>query len=165
MERLTAQIVPDLSTITELELIEYKKKTYGYAYHYYEHADGVYMVYDQRPDEAIPVLKNNLHIGQSWTYKDMDASTVWTVMEMGKKVDLGFIKLTDCLVIKENSDAADYPKLVYYAPGIGRVMETTATDGQCLMVMSSLGSIEPDLSAKKIRKWATNYAAIETFTN
>lgn len=160
MERITARVVPDGSTVTELELMDYEGKKYGYAYHLFKQADGVYLVYDQAPHDYILILKNNLHSGLSWTYKDENVGTVWTVLGLGEKVDLGFISLENCLVVEEKSDAADYLKIIYYAPGIGRVMEKT-DKGEYLMIMTSLGSIDADLSAKEVKKWATNYKIIQ----
>lgn len=160
MERITARVVPDASTVTELELMEYENKKYGYAYHLFNHADGVYLVYDQAPDDYIPILKENLRSGLSWTYKDEDVETVWTVLGLGEKIDLGFISLENCLVVQEKSDAVDYLKRIYYAPGIGRVMEKT-DKGECLMIMTSLGNIDPKQGAEKVKKWAPNYKEIK----
>lgn len=161
MQRITARIVPDVASVTELELMEYKQKQYGYAYHYFPQEDGVYMVYDQSPEYAIPVLKNNLRPGLSWAYKDAESSTVWKVLKTGEKLDLGFVVLENCLVIEEQSDAVKFKKIVYYAPGIGRVMETTADNDECLMIISSLGSMDPVQAAKKVKKWAGNYRVVE----
>lgn len=161
MQRITAQIVPDITSVTELELMEYKQKQYGYVYHYFPEKDGVYLVYDQSPELAIPVLKNNLHPGLSWAYKDKDSSTVWKVLKTGEKLDLGFVVMENCLLIEEQSDAVNYKKIIYYAPGIGRVMETTADKKECLMIMTSLGSMDPDQAAKKVKKWAANYRVVE----
>lgn len=161
MQRITAQIVPDVASVSELELMEYKQKQYGYVYHYFPEEDGVYLVYDQSPEDAIPILKNNLHPGLSWAYKDKDSSTVWRVLKMGEKLDLGFVVLDNCMLIEEQSDAVKFKKIIYYAPGIGRVMETTADKDECLMIMTSLGTMESGQAAKKMKKWASNYQVVE----
>lgn len=162
MERITAQVAANKSVITELELMEDKGKEYGYAYHLINNTDGLYIAYDQSPSDRILMLKNNLHPGLSWAFQDQGVSTVWKVLEMGKTIDLGFVSLENCLLIEEKSDAADYRKIIYYAPEIGRIMEANAEDGKCFMIMTSLGSITPNQAAKKVKKWAPNYKEIET---
>lgn len=156
MKRISAQVVPGKAAVSELELMQTNGKQYGYAYHYYNRTDGVYLVYDQTPEDYIPILKNNLRPGLSWGYQDEDVKTVWTVLALGERLDLGSISLDNCLLVEEQSDAAEYRKIISYAPGIGRVMEKTADTGQTLMIMCSLGSIDPELATKEARKWSPN---------
>ncbi len=161
IKRISTRLVPGAKAVTELELMQENGRIFGYAYHYFTCTDGIYMVYDQTPEENIPLLKNNLQPGTSWEYQYEGVKTVWTVLVLGQKVDLGFMSLDNCLLVEEVCDAADYGKIIYYAPGIGRIMEKVSGTNQALMLMTSLGSIDPKLAAKETRKWAPHYQEIK----
>ena len=160
IERISANIFTDNNILSEVDLILYEGKNYGYAYHFIKRSDGVYIISDQNPEDIIPSLKNNLRPGLQWEYHDGTGKTVWTVLEMGKTIDLGFINLQNCLLVQEECNQADYKKIIYYAPEIGRIMEKTAIEGDWLMIITSLNSIDPDQAAKTIKLWAVNHEQI-----
>jgi hypothetical protein len=161
VERVSANIFTSDNTLSEVDLIQNEGKNYGYVYHFIKRPDGVYIIFDQSPENIIPSLKNNLRTGLQWEYLDGTRKTVWTVLETGKSVDLGFINLNNCLLVLEECNEVDYKKIIYYAPGIGRVMEKTATEGDWLMIMTSINSIDTVQAAKTIKIWAVNYEQIE----
>jgi len=159
IKRISTHLVP--GAVTELELMQEDGRIFGYAYHYFTCTDGIYLVYDQIPEENIPLLKNDLKPGMSWEYRHEGVKTVWTVLALGQNVDLGFISLDNCLLVEENCDAVDYCKTIYYAPGIGRILEKVSSADQTLMQITALGSIDPQLAVEETRKWAPNYQEIK----
>ncbi|NLT20260.1 MAG: hypothetical protein GXY16_04595 [Syntrophomonadaceae bacterium] len=160
IERVSANILVNQDIVSEVDLIEHNGEFYGYAYHFLTQSDGVYIIADQKPEDIIPLLKNNLRPGLKWEYHDGARITKWTVMEIGKTVDLGFITLHNCLLVLEDCNEADYKKIIYYAPGIGRVMEKSSPEGEWIMIMTALSSINPDQAAKTIKSWSVNYEQI-----
>lgn len=161
MERVNALVVPaEAVRVSEVEIITDQGETVGYGFHYIERADGIYLVYDPTPQECSPVLKNNLTVGQTWSYGDGYGQVVSTVLDMGVRLDLGFTILSNCLLVEEDNQAFGFKKIIYYAPGMGRVLEKTSEDGADLLKLTAFSKIDPAQAAEMVKRWAPNYQEI-----
>lgn len=161
IERITAQVVPSETVrVSEVEIHVQDGETVGYGFHYVERADGVYYIYDQTPMEIFPMLKNHLTVGQTWSHQDEFGQVVWTVMDMGVTLDLGFTTLQNCLLVEEDNQAVGLKKITYYAPGMGRVMIKSSTEGLEYLRLTAFSSMYAVEAANIVKKWATNYAII-----
>jgi len=89
--------------VSEVEVVRENGEDYGYGFHYVTRQDGSYYILDSTPFEIYPHLKDDLSIGKTWSYEDeVFGDIVWTVMDMGVDLDLGFEKFSNCLVVKEH---------------------------------------------------------------
>lgn len=162
MERVSARVVPaEAVRVSEVEINKEDGETAGFGFHYVERADGTYFIYDQTPMEIFPVLKNNLTIGQTWDYQDEYGQVVWKVVDMGVSLNLGFTTLKNCLLIESDNKAVDFKEIVYYAPGMGRVLERSATEGTDFLRLTAFSSMDAGQAADIVKKWAPNYADIK----
>lgn len=161
MERVSAQVVPvEAVRISEVEMIQDSGQTVGYGFHYIERVDGTYLVYDMTPQECSPVLKNNLTIGQSWNYGSEFGQIVWTVVDMGVRLDLGFTTLDNCLLVEEDNQAVGFKKIIYYAPGMGRVLERTSAGGADLLKLTAFSRMDAGSAVETVKRWSPNYQSI-----
>lgn len=161
MERISALVVPaEAVRVSEVEINMDNGEAFGYGMHYVERADGTYCIYDQTPMEISPLLKNNLMAGQTWKYQDEYGQVIWTVMDMGVTLDLGFTRLDNCLLVEEDNQAVGLKTIIYYAPGMGRVMEKSSIEGAELLKLTSFDYIDAAQAADAVKNWATNYAEI-----
>lgn len=161
VERVSARVVPaEAVRVSEVEINIEGGETAGYGFHYVERADGTYYIYDQTPMEAFPVLKNNLTVGQTWYYQDEFGKVVWTVLDMGVALDLGFTTLSDCLLVEEDNQAVGLKTITFYAPGMGRVMVKSSVEGAEFMKLTAFSHIDAAQAADIVAKWAPNYAQI-----
>lgn len=161
VERYTARIVPNEAVrASDADIAIDNGEEYGGGTHYVERPDGIYLVYDSVPMEISPLLKNNLTVGMSWDYASEYGSTVWTVIDMGVTLDLGFAKLADCLLLKEDNQAVGYQSIVYYAPGMGKVMEKYPDGGEVL-TLTAFTKIDLSQAAEKVKQWSPNYQMIQ----
>ncbi len=145
--------------ISEVEIGVQQGEEYGFGFHYVERPDGIYYIMDSAPYEIFPVLKNNLTVGGTWVYESEYGNTVWTVVDMGVDLDLGFRKFNKCLLVMEDNQAVGMQTISYYAPGIGKVM-AISPGGMEYYKMTSLEQIDPALAADTIKKWCPNYQNI-----
>ncbi len=91
VERVSGQAVPNEAVrVSEVETGIDQGEEFGYGIHYVERADGTYHIFDETPYEIMPVLKNNLSIGQTWNYQNEFGQIVWTVLDIGVDLDLVF---------------------------------------------------------------------------
>ncbi len=162
MERFTARVVPAESVlISEVEMVDNLGEELGFGTHYIERPDGTYIIYDDIPVECSPVLKNNLMNSLNWNYGDEYGQTEWTVLEMGVTLDLGFTKIENCLLVEEDNQAVGVKKIIYFAPGMGRVMEKSSEGGTELLKLTAFTKVDQSLAAEKIKKWSPNYQIIK----
>ena len=117
-------------------------------------------IIDSTPYEIIPELKNNLTVGQSWNYTNEYGNIVWTVMDMGVDLDLGFKKFNNCLLVMEDNQAVGWQAISYYAPGYGKVM-AVSPGGLEYYKMTAVETIDPGVAADTIIKWCPNYKDIK----
>ena len=116
---------------------------------------------DVAPFEIYPVLKNNMTVGQTWSYDTEYGSTIYEVMDMGVDLDLGFAKFEDCLLLREDNQAAGFQSLTYYAPGRGSVYVTAPGGNFEYYKMTAMTKIDPAEAAGTIIKWCPNYMDIK----
>lgn len=160
MERVSARVVP--AEAVRISVVEMNAGgPSGWGFHYIERADGIYMIYDENPLECSPVLKNQLTVGQSWNYATEFGQIVWTVVDMGVSVDLGFATVDNCLLVKEDNQAVGLQKIIYYAPGMGLIMEKTAQGSTDLLKLTAFSKIDEAQAAEMVKKWCPNYASIQ----
>lgn len=159
--RISGLAVPnEVVRVSEVETGIERGEEFGFGFHYVERPDGIYYIMDVTPYEIFPVLKNNLTVGQSWDYADEYGKTVWTVMDMGVNLDLGFRKFNNCLLLKEDNQGVGWQTISYYAPGYGKVM-AVSPGGMEYYKMTSLEQIDPTVAANTIKKWCPNYQDIK----
>ncbi len=162
VERYNARVVPvEAVRMSEVEIANDNGEAYGYGVHYVERADGIYIIYDSVPMEISPLLKNNMINGLSWNYEDSFGKVIWTVVDMGVTLDLGFAKLDNCLLIEEDNQAVGIKKIVYYAPGMGRVMEKTSQGGADLLKLTAYSKVNLLQAVEQVKKWSPNYETIQ----
>ena len=107
IERISANIFTDNNILSEVDLILYEGKNYGYAYHFIKRSDGVYIISDQNPEDIIPSLKiicDPVYNGNTM----MGPENSLDSFRNGKTIDLGFINLQNCLLVQEECNQADY---------------------------------------------------------
>jgi hypothetical protein len=162
VERVSARVVPaEAVRVSEAEIIQDSGEVIGYGFHYIERPDGIYLIYDSTPQECSPVLKNNLTVGQSWNYVTEFGQIVWTVLDMGVSLDLGFATLDNCLLIEEDNQAVGFKTIIYYAPGMGQVVERTSQEGGDLSKLTAFSKIDAAQAAETVKKWSPNYPSIQ----
>ncbi|MDD3853710.1 MAG: hypothetical protein PHD40_08665, partial [Syntrophomonadaceae bacterium] len=160
-DHYTARIVPNETVrVSDVDIVNENGEEFGYGTHYVERPDGTYIVYDSIPMEISPLLKNNLINGLSWRYDSEYGSIVWTIMDMGVTLDLGFMKLENCLLVEEDNQAVGVKKIIYFAPGVGRVLERNPGGGD-LLTTTALSTIDQAQAAQMVKKWSPNYEIIK----
>lgn len=161
IEHYTARVVSNEAVrVSDVDIINENGEEIGYGTHYVERPDGIYLVYDSTPMEIEPWLKNNLITGMNWRYDSEYGSIIWTVMDMGVTLDLGFTKLENCLLVEEDNQAVGFKKIIYFAPGAGRVLERSPGGGD-LLTTTALSRIDQTQAAQMVKKWSPNYGIIK----
>ena len=162
VDRISGQAVPNESVrVSDVEVGIDMGEEYGFGFHYVERADGTYYIMDAAPFEIYPVLKNNMTVGQTWSYDTEYGSTIYEVMDMGVDLDLGFTKFEDCLLLREDNQAAGYQSLTYYAPGRGSVYVVAPGGNFEYYKMTAMTQIDRAEAANTIIKWCPNYMDIK----
>ncbi len=162
VDRISGQAVSNEAVrVSEVEVGIERGEEYGFGFHYVERADGTYYILDVTPHEIFPVLKNNLTVGQTWNYQNEMGSIIWTVLDMGVDLDLGFAKFTDCLLIQEDNQAVGWQAITYYAPGCGSVLVISPSGGLEYYKMTAMEQIDLGTAGDSIRKWCPNYQDIK----
>ncbi len=162
VERIAGLAVPNEAVrISEVELGMEHGEEYGFGFHYVERADGTYYILDTAPFEIFPLLKNNLTIGQTWNYQDEFGDIIWTVLDMGVDLDLGFAKFSNCLIVKEDNKAVGWETITYYAPGHGSVYVIAPGGGMEYYKMTAMEKMDAGVAADFIKKWCPNYQDIK----
>ena len=148
--------------VSEVEVVRENGEDYGYGFHYVTRQDGSYYILDSTPFEIYPHLKDDLSIGKTWSYEDeVFGDIVWTVMDMGVDLDLGFEKFSNCLVVKEDNQAAGFVTIAYYAPGSGMIYSTDASGNNDYYKMTAKEQIGIEQAESQIVKWCPNYLEIK----
>ncbi len=145
--------------VSEVEIGERDGREFGYGFHYLQRPDGIYYIYDQTPTEAVPALKNNLTVGQTWQQKNQFGLVVWRVLAVGASVDLGFTSLKDCVVVEEDNQAVGERIITYYAPGLGRVL-VKSPGGTEFFKLTAYHKIDNIEASNTVKKWSPNYTEI-----
>lgn len=162
VERTSTRVVPNETVrVSEVETGVEQGEAFGYGFHYVERADGTYYILDQTPDEIFPVLKNNLTVGQTWSYQDEFGKITWTVVDMGVDLDLGFASFEDCLLVQEDNQAVGFRSVTYYAPGKGIVLVIDPGGATEYYRLTALETVDPGRAAATIIKWLPNYKVIK----
>ncbi|HWQ72771.1 MAG TPA: zinc ribbon domain-containing protein [Desulfitobacteriaceae bacterium] len=162
VERISARVVSNEAVrVSEVETGVEQGEAFGFGFHYVERADGTYYIPDQTPDEIFPVLKNNLSVGQTWNYQDEFGRITWTVADIGVDLNLGFTIFEDCLLVKEDNQAAGFQSVTYYAPGRGSVLVRDPSGGTEYYKMTAMTLIDAAQAADTVKKWSPNYALIK----
>ncbi len=162
VDRISGSAVPDKTVkVSDVEIGIERGEEYGFGFHYVERADGTYYIMDSSPYEIFPVLKNNLTTGQTWNYQDEYGQIVWTVLDMGVDLDLGFMKFSDCLLLHEDNQAVGWETITYYAPGYGNVLVTSPGGNLEYYRMTDMDNIDLAGAVEIIKKWCPNYQNIK----
>ena len=162
VDRISGRVVSDEAVrVSEVEVGVDMGEEYGFGFHYVERADGTYYILDDSPNEIFPVLKNNLTVGQTWNYQDAYGQSIWTVMDMGVNLDLGFTVIENCLIVHEDNRAADYQALTYHAPGRGIVAVKNPGGKDDYYKLTAITTIDAAQAADTVRKWSPNHAIIK----
>ena len=162
VDRISAQAVPNESVrVTDVEVGIDMGEEYGFGFHYVERNDGTYYIMDSSPYEIFPVLKNNLTVGQKWSYDSEYGSILYEVMDMGVDLDLGFAKFEDCLLLYEDNQAVGQQSISYYAPGRGIVYVVAPGGNFEYYKMTAMTNIDLAEAANTIIKWCPNYLDIK----
>jgi hypothetical protein len=162
VDRFSGQAVPNESVrVSEVETGIDMGEEYGFGFHYVERADGTYYILDTDTFEIFPVLKNNLTVGQTWSYDSENGSIKYAVVDMGVDLDLGFAKFKDCLLISEDNQAVGYQSITYYAPGRGSVYVVAPGGSMEYFKMTGMTKVDLAEAANTIKKWCPNYADIK----
>lgn len=162
VDRISGRAVPNEAVrVSEVELGIERGEEYGYGFHYVERPDGTYYILDNTPYEIYPVLKNNLTVGQTWSYDTQDGSIIYEVIDMGVHLDLGFARFENCLLLKEDNQIVGWQSITYYAPGRGSVLVIAPGGGLEYYKPTALESIDEGTAAQTIIKWCPNYNDIK----
>lgn len=162
VERISGQAVPNEAVrVSEVEIGVDQGADFGFGFHYVERADGTYYILDQTPNEIMPVLKNNLAAGQTWKYQNEGGQIIWTVLDIGVKLDLGFTVFDDCLLVQEDNQMAEFQSITYYAPGRGSVKVINPSGTIEYYKMTAFEPIDLAQAKEKIIKWCPNYYDIK----
>ncbi|NPV91276.1 MAG: hypothetical protein HPY50_10955 [Firmicutes bacterium] len=161
VERVSARVVPaEAVRVSEVETGVDMGEAFGHGFHYVERPDGTYYIMDQTPMEIFPVLKNNLYVGQTWDYQDEFGKITWTVVDMGVDLKLDFTTFEDCLLVKEDNQAAEFQSVTYYAPGRGIVRVRNLAGSSDYYKMTAYTRIDEAQAAGIVKKWSPNHADI-----
>ncbi|TJX15806.1 zinc-ribbon domain-containing protein [Tissierella creatinini] len=147
--------------VTEVELGVDMGQEFGFGSHYVERVDGTYIIYDFTPNEIAPILKNNLTTGSSWDYVSENGTITWTVADMGVTLDLDFAVFHNCIIIREDNQAAGFQSLSYYAPGYGIIYVVSPEGGYEYYRLTGVSEISEDEAKDTISKWCPNYLNIK----
>lgn len=161
VERFSARVVPARTVrVSEVETRVERGETIGYGFHYVQWADGTYYILDQNPEEIVPVLKNDLTVGKTWSYRNEFGQITWTVQDMGVNLDLGFATFDNCLVVKEDNQPAEFQSITYYAPGRGIVLVRDPAGSVDYYKLTALTLIGEAQTREAVIRWAPNYQQI-----
>ena len=161
VERTSALVVPaEAVRVSEVETGVEQGEAFGYGFHYVERADGTYYILDEAPYQIYPVLKNDLSVGRTWDYQDEFGKVVWTVIDMGVDLNLGFAVFKDCLLVKEDNQAVQYQSISYYAPGRGIVLVIDPGGSTEYYKLTAITHIDLTQAADTVIKWSPNYKDI-----
>ena len=148
--------------VSEVEVVRENGEDFGYGFHYVTREDGSYYILDSTPFEIYPHLKDGLSVGKTWNYHDETfGDIIWTVLEMDKTVDLGFEKFDNCLVVKEDNQAASFVTIGYYSPGHGMIYSTDESGNNEFYKMTAKEQIGTEQAEAQIIKWCPNYLEIK----
>lgn len=162
VKKVYGQAVPDESIIlTEVEILADQGQENAFCTHYVLRPDGLYLIYDDLPYEIEPVLKNDMKLGTSWVKTSEYGDLVWTVMDVGISLDLGFQVFDDCIIVRTDNQAVDVQTLIYYAPGVGMVYQVSPEGGHVFYKLTSIEQINSLEAKSLIQYWATNYLEIK----
>lgn len=162
VDRISGRAVPDESVrVTDVETGIDMGEEYGFGFHYVERADGTYYIMDASPFEIFPVLKNNMTVGQTWSYDTEAGSIIYKVVDMGVDLDLGFAKFDDCLLLLEDNQAVGFQTITYYAPGKGSVYVIDPGGAFQYYKMTEMTTIDSNEAANTVIKWCPNYMDIK----
>ncbi|MDD2555558.1 MAG: hypothetical protein PHN17_04310, partial [Syntrophaceticus sp.] len=162
VDRISGQAVPNESVrVTDVEVGIDMGEEYGFGFHYVERNDGTYYIMDSSPFEIFPVLKNNMTVGQKWSYDSEYGSILYEVMDMGVDLDLGFAKFEDCLLLYEDNQMVGQQSINYYAPGRGIVYVVAPGGNFEYYKMTAMTKIDLAEAANTIIKWCPNYLDIK----
>lgn len=162
VDRISGQAVPNESVrVSEVEVGIDMGEEYGFGFHYVERADGTYYIMDVSPFEIYPVLKNNMTVGQTWSYDSEYGSIKYEVMDMGVDLDLGFAKFENCLLLLEDNQAVGHQSITYYAPGRGSVYVIDPGGAFEYYKMTGMTKVDLAEAANTITKWCPNYYDIK----
>ena len=100
-------------------------------------------------------------VGKSWNYQDEFGQITWTVLDMGVDLNLGFATFKDCLLVKEDNQAADFQSITYYAPGRGIVLVKNLSGTVEHYKLTDLTRLDAAQAAATVKKWSPNYAGIK----
>ena len=157
VSRISGLGLPEESIIiSEIEIIKVDGEEFGYGMHYIEKEDGTYYMTDGFYDGLFPVLKNDLAVGRTWEYSDEFGRVIWTVVDIGVELDLGFHRFEDCLLVKEDNQAVGYESMTYYAPGYGIIYVTAPGGASDYYKMTSMTSIDEAEAEGVVMKWSSN---------
>lgn len=158
VERSSARVAPGRTVrVSEVETGVERGEAFGHVFHYIERSDGTYFVLDQNPEEVIPLLKNNLSVGKTWYYRNEFGAIIWTVLDMGVDLDVGFTTFKNCLVVQEDNQPADIQSITYYAPGRGNVLVRDLAGGVEYYKVTGLTRPGEARTRETVIKWAPNY--------
>lgn len=161
VERFSARVVPARTVrVSEVETGVERGEVFGHGFHYAQWAEGTYYILDQNPEEIVPVLKNDLTVGKTWSYRNEFGQITWTVLDMGVKLDLGFITFDNCLVVQEDNQPAEFQSITYYAPGRGSVLVRDPAGSVDYYRLTALTLIGEAQTRETVIWWAPNYQQI-----
>ncbi|MEI6602995.1 MAG: zinc-ribbon domain-containing protein [Clostridia bacterium] len=130
----------------------------GVVSYLFKRDDGVVrLIYDMNPKTWVPWLKRTLTVGSKVESKVYNQ----TILKDHQPLDLGFTQLTDCIVIQEDFIAAEYSRISWFAPGLGRVLETDLTGKYEYLKLVAFNEVEQSFAATTFEKYEKNFAKIK----
>jgi len=133
-----------------------KSPDLGVVSYYVTRTDGVNLIYDISPKTELLWLMNDLAIDA--TLKS-DGFTQ-TILKEHQPLDLGFTQLTDCIVVQEDFATVDYERISWFAPGLGRVLETDLTGKYEYLKLVDLKEVEQTFAAATFEQYEKNFAKL-----
>ena len=147
--------------VTEVEIVRDNGEDFGYGLHYVKRSDGSYLISDGVQFEIYPYLNDDLQVGKTWKYENDFGPVIWTVMDMGVTLDVGFDKFDNCLLLKEDNQAAGFESLTYYAPGKGMVSSMDLSGNNQYYKLTAIETISEAEAEAIVIKYCPNYLDIK----
>lgn len=85
--------------------------------HFVEGAEGIFLVYNDNPEDYSLWLPNNPKVDDTWK----DIYSEHKIMDMGVSIDVGGRLFENCIMKKTTTDIVEFVNISYIAPGYGEV--------------------------------------------
>jgi len=151
VEVVSAKVAEPVAVSVLRTILDAGQPVAQFVEHYVVGNDGILVIPDDNPVDGYPWLGRNLTKGARWERDGI----IYTVVDTGVRVDLGFMMVENCVVVEHDNTVVEFRETVYYAPGLGQVLAKDP-GGNIHLQLNSITSIGEKQAADLVRPLAPN---------